>query len=163
MYLDQRVLIAALPPIEESADAHDLVTLLRADLGPYGIVELHHADVYNVAEVRVAASPAGEPAGAWVRLVLEPCEARRTEPPPVGSPAVAFVTVTLPRSIKVPTFSNGINARMHALLELNTEGKLSDSDRADLESLVQMSQFATIIWLALQQRLGEVRIERVIP
>jgi hypothetical protein len=41
---------------------------------------------------------------------------------------------------------------MHDLLERNTEGTLSESERAELESLVQMAQFAQIFAMATQQR-----------
>lgn len=66
------------------------------------------------------------------------------------------VTVTLPRSIvpELPTFASALNDRMHALLERNTEGTLSESEHAELESLVQMAQFAQIITMAIQQRPG---------
>lgn len=73
----------------------------------------------------------------------------------MGSPA-DFVTVTLPRSIvpELPTFVSTLNDRMHALLERNTEGTLSESEHAELESLVQMAQFAQILTMATQQHLG---------
>jgi len=73
----------------------------------------------------------------------------------MGSPP-DVVTITLPRSImpELPTFADALNDRMHGLLERNTEGTLSESERAELESLVQMAQFAQIFTMATQQRPG---------
>jgi hypothetical protein len=67
-----------------------------------------------------------------------------------------LVTITLPRSIvpELPTFANALNDRMHDLLERNTEGTLSESEHAELESLVQMAQFAQIFVMATQQQPG---------
>ena len=64
------------------------------------------------------------------------------------------VTITLPRSLmpELPAFANALNDRMHALLERNTEGTLSESEHTELESLVQMAQFAQILAMATQQR-----------
>jgi hypothetical protein len=75
--------------------------------------------------------------------------------PNMGSPS-DVVTITLPRSIvpELPTFAHALNDRMHDLLERNTEGTLSESERAELESLVQMAQFAQILTMATQQRPG---------
>ena len=63
------------------------------------------------------------------------------------------VTITLPRSImpELPSFAEAFNERMHELLECNTEGTLSASERAELESLVRMAQFAQILVTAFQQ------------
>jgi hypothetical protein len=71
----------------------------------------------------------------------------------MGSPT-DVVTITLPRSIvpELPIFADALNDRMHDLLERNTEGTLSESERAELESLVQMAQFAQILAMATQQR-----------
>jgi hypothetical protein len=71
----------------------------------------------------------------------------------MGSPA-DVVTITLPRSIvpELPTFASALNDRMHGLLERNTEGTLSESEHVELESLVQMAQFAQIFTMATQQR-----------
>ncbi len=72
----------------------------------------------------------------------------------MGSPDI--VTITLPRSImpELPSFAKALNDRMHDLLERNTEGTLSESERAELESLVQMAQFAQILSMATQQPPG---------
>ena len=66
------------------------------------------------------------------------------------------VTITLPRSIvpELPTFASALNDRMHGLLERNTEGTLSESERVELESLIQMAQFAQIFTMVTQQRPG---------
>jgi hypothetical protein len=66
------------------------------------------------------------------------------------------VTITLPRSIvpELPTFASALNDRMHGLLERNTEGTLSESERVELDSLVQMAQFAQIFTMVTQQRPG---------
>ena len=64
------------------------------------------------------------------------------------------VTITLPRSImpELPAFAGALNDRMHELLERNAEGLLLESERAELESLVRMAQFAQILEMALQPR-----------
>jgi hypothetical protein len=71
----------------------------------------------------------------------------------MGAPS-DVVTITLPRSMlpELPAFASALDARMHDLLERNTEGTLSESERAELESLVQMAQFAQILAMASQQR-----------
>ncbi len=64
-----------------------------------------------------------------------------------------LLTFTLPRSLlpELPVFAEALNDRMHLLLERNTEGALSDNERIELESLVQMAQFAQILAAATQQ------------
>lgn len=71
----------------------------------------------------------------------------------MGAPS-DVVTITLPRSMlpELPDFASVLNDRMHELLERNTEGTLGDGERAELESLVQMAQFAQILAMATQQR-----------
>jgi hypothetical protein len=71
----------------------------------------------------------------------------------IGAPS-DVVTITLPRSMlpELPAFASAFDARMHDLLERNTEDTLSESERAELESLVQMAQFAQILAMASQQR-----------
>lgn len=63
------------------------------------------------------------------------------------------VTITLPRSLlpELPAFASALDDRMHELLERNTEGTLGDAERAELESLVRMAQFAQILAMAAQQ------------
>ena len=62
------------------------------------------------------------------------------------------VTLTLPRSAvgDVVSLAATLNDRMHELLERNTDGALSATERAELETLVQMAQFAQVISTALQ-------------
>lgn len=71
----------------------------------------------------------------------------------MGAPS-DVVTFTLPRSLvpELPAFASVLNDRMHDLLERNTEGALAESEHAELESLVQMAQYAQILAMATQQR-----------
>ena len=64
------------------------------------------------------------------------------------------VTLTLPRSAvpDVATLSATLLDRMHALLERNTDGALSSVEREELETLVQMAQFAQVLSTALGLR-----------
>jgi hypothetical protein len=39
---------------------------------------------------------------------------------------------------------------MHALLERNTDGALNPTERGELETLVQMAQFAQVLAMAAQ-------------
>lgn len=73
--------------------------------------------------------------------------------PGMGAPS-DLVTITLPRSVmpELPAFASALDDRMHELLERNTEGTLSESEQVELESLVQMAQFAQIFAMAMQQR-----------
>jgi hypothetical protein len=43
---------------------------------------------------------------------------------------------------------------MHALLERNTEGTLNATEREELETLVEMAQFAQILAMAVQGAAG---------
>ena len=63
------------------------------------------------------------------------------------------ITLTLPRSAipYVISLSSSLLDRMHALLERNADGSLSDVEREELETLVQMAQFGQIVSLALQR------------
>ncbi len=63
------------------------------------------------------------------------------------------VVLTLPRAFvpELPVLSRGLNNRMHALLERNTEGTLSPIEREELETLVEMAQFAQILAMAADQ------------
>lgn len=60
------------------------------------------------------------------------------------------ITLTFPRSIvpELPGLAKGLNDRLHELLERNTEGELGETERAELETLVQMAQFAQILAMA---------------
>jgi hypothetical protein len=63
------------------------------------------------------------------------------------------VTVTIPRAIagEIPSISAQLNERMHELLERNTEGGLNAVERAELETLVQMTQFAQLLAMAVHE------------
>ena len=71
----------------------------------------------------------------------------------MGAPS-DVITFTLPRAMipELPAFAGVLDDRMHDLLERNTEGTLTESERVELESLVQMAQFALILATAAQQR-----------
>jgi len=62
------------------------------------------------------------------------------------------LTFTLPRSVvgELPTLSRELTDRMHELLERNTQGDLPQPERRELETLVQMAQFAQLLALAVQ-------------
>jgi hypothetical protein len=57
------------------------------------------------------------------------------------------VTLSFPRSVveDLPTFARELNDRMHSLLERNTEGALTPLEKIELETLVQMAQFAQVL------------------
>jgi len=46
--------------------------------------------------------------------------------------------------------SKRLTDRMHALLERNTEGTLTATEREELETLVQMAHFAQILAMAVR-------------
>ena len=60
------------------------------------------------------------------------------------------VTLRLPRALvpELPTLAADLLERMHELLERNTEGVLSNVERAELETLVKMAEFAQLLALA---------------
>lgn len=62
------------------------------------------------------------------------------------------ITFTLPRSVlpELPSLAQSLNDRMHELLERNTEGALSEIERAELEALVQMAHVVQIFAMAAQ-------------
>ena len=66
------------------------------------------------------------------------------------------VILTFPRAIvsELPTLSRSLTDRMHILLERNTEGVLSTEEREELETLVEMAQFAQLVAMAAQGVLG---------
>ena len=47
-------------------------------------------------------------------------------------------------------WSDTLRDRMHELLERNTNGSLSPTERFELETLTQMAQFSQILAMALQ-------------
>ncbi len=68
------------------------------------------------------------------------------------SQAAESVTVTLPRAAvgDVLALSDALTDRMHELLERNTDGNLTAVERAELETLVKVSQFGQILSMALK-------------
>lgn len=62
------------------------------------------------------------------------------------------ITLTFPRSAldDVLSLSDELNDRMHELLERNTDGSLAPVERAELATLVHMSQFGQLLALALR-------------
>lgn len=62
------------------------------------------------------------------------------------------VLFSLPRMVlaELPALSAELTDRMHELLERNTEGSLGVTERAELETLVRMAQFAEILAMAAQ-------------
>lgn len=63
------------------------------------------------------------------------------------------VTLTLPASLAsaIPSMAQRLVDRMHELLERNTDGQLSPHEHAELESLVDMAQFAQVFAAAVQK------------
>ncbi len=59
------------------------------------------------------------------------------------------VTLTLPRALvpQLPALAADLVERMHELLERNTEGTLASVERAELETLVKMAEFAQLLAL----------------
>lgn len=72
------------------------------------------------------------------------------------SAAAETLVLTLPRAIvpELPVLSKSLTDRMHALLERNTEGTLTATEREELETLVEMAQFAQILAMAVQGAQG---------
>ncbi|UQA59998.1 hypothetical protein [Polyangium aurulentum] len=72
------------------------------------------------------------------------------------SSSTETVVLTLPRAIvpELPALSKSLVDRMHGLLERNTEGTLTAAEREELETLVQMAQFAQILAMAVQGATG---------
>jgi hypothetical protein len=62
------------------------------------------------------------------------------------------VTLTLPRSMlpELPALAQSLNDRMHELLERNTEGTLGETERAELDILVQVAQVIQVLAMAAQ-------------
>ena len=61
------------------------------------------------------------------------------------------ITLKVPRSVAadIVYLSADLNDRMHALLDRNGDGLLGPRERAELETLVRMSQFGQIVAMAL--------------
>jgi hypothetical protein len=62
------------------------------------------------------------------------------------------ITLTFPRSAvgDVLSLSAELTDRLHELLERNTDGALSAVERAELATLVHMSQFSQLVSMALK-------------
>ncbi len=62
------------------------------------------------------------------------------------------MVLTIPRAIapELPSLSERLTDRMHALLERNTDGALNETEHEELETLVDMAQFAQILVMAAQ-------------
>ena len=62
------------------------------------------------------------------------------------------LTLRFPRKAvgEITSISDSLVDRMHALLERNTDGKLSPIERKELETLVKMAQFAQLVSMAVQ-------------
>jgi hypothetical protein len=61
------------------------------------------------------------------------------------------ITVSVPRSVlaDIVKLSGDLTDRMHELLERNTDGQLGPTEKAELETLVQMAEFGQIVSMAL--------------
>jgi len=64
------------------------------------------------------------------------------------------VTFTLPKTAlgDVLRLTTELTDRMHLLLERNTDGALSPTERSELQTLVQMAQFGQIVSMAIQHQ-----------
>ena len=67
-------------------------------------------------------------------------------------PAADPITFSVPRTVlsDIASLSAELTDRMHALLEKNSDGQLSPTERAELAALVRMAEFGQIISTALQ-------------
>lgn len=72
------------------------------------------------------------------------------------NPSTDTVILTFPRAVvpELPMLSRSLTDRMHVLLERNTEGSLSAQEREELETLVEMAQFAELVAMAAQGAVG---------
>ena len=70
----------------------------------------------------------------------------------MSSSAPDTLTLTVPRSAvgDIISISDSLLDRMHEMLERNTNGELSQPEREQLETLVQMAQFGQLISMALR-------------
>jgi hypothetical protein len=64
------------------------------------------------------------------------------------------ITFSVPRRVlsDIIQLSAELTDRMHQLLERNTDGQLSPSENAELETLVRVAEFGQIVSLALQSQ-----------
>ncbi len=84
------------------------------------------------------------------------CRTTRAAYPLFMSAAEEIVVLSIPRALapELPALSQGLTDRMHALLERNTEGALTATEREELETLVEMAQFAQILATDVQGAQG---------
>jgi hypothetical protein len=63
------------------------------------------------------------------------------------------ITLILPASVAtaIPTMAQRLVDRMHELLERNTDGQLTPTERDELENLVGMAQIAQVFAAAVQK------------
>ena len=61
------------------------------------------------------------------------------------------ITFSVPRTVlsDIVQLSAELTDRMHELLERNTDGQLSPTEKAELETLVRVAEFGQIVSLAL--------------
>jgi len=61
------------------------------------------------------------------------------------------ITFSVPRTVlaDIAKLSAELTDRMHALLERNTDGQLTRTEKAELETLVRMAEFGQIVSTAL--------------
>ena len=87
------------------------------------------------------------PRSTWAWLLAPPASMMTTM-----SASEETVVLTIPRAFlpELPALSKGLTDRMHALLERNTDGALTATEREELEALVQMAQFAQVLAMAAQ-------------
>jgi len=66
------------------------------------------------------------------------------------------VTLSVPRAVlsNIMELSDELTDRMHQLLERNTDGALGPSEKAELETLVQIAEFGQIISVALHKQVS---------
>jgi hypothetical protein len=62
------------------------------------------------------------------------------------------IVISVPRKIAadVSRMSDDLAVRMHDLLERNTDGALSATERAELETLVRIAEFGQLVSLAIE-------------
>jgi hypothetical protein len=66
------------------------------------------------------------------------------------------ITFSVSRSIlaDIVHLSADLTDRMHELLEKNTDGRLTPTEKIELESLVRMAEFGQLVSVALQAQSG---------
>jgi DNA-binding protein H-NS len=64
--------------------------------------------------------------------------------------AADAVTISVPRNLlaQISQLSSGLTEKMHELLERNTNGQLTPSEKSELETLVRLAEFGQIVSMA---------------